>query len=280
MRIIQAIWTKPMLGNVNFYQYMRLAYVSAKSIKAQGYQLILYTDKRGLIMFKDFPYDEIIEINMDEFNPRLLATPKYLALEKEPLGSVHLDYDIILTKPCIKWNEGSDVLTQYEEVRSLYMKERKFVESHGTPTQILKHGLSENPYCFGTIGFDNQELKDAFINHYKEAMNMYKDIDIPSNITADFLFEQAFLPKYVSDCKYTPQFVIDGLNGCSVGAYRIMNGSNLRYVSSDQIGYHHFHGGSKWTGFVQKIVIDMLTPQDTKIINRNFMNVNKQCING
>lgn len=280
MRIIQAIWTKPMLENANFYQHMRLAYVSAKSIKAQGYQLILYTDKSGLIMFKDFPYDEIIEINMDEFNPRLFATPKYLALEKEPLGSVHLDYDIILTKPCIKWNEGCDALTQYEEVRSLYMKEREFVKTHGTPTEILKHGLSENPYCFGTIGFNNQELKDAFINHYKEAMNMYKNIDIPSNITVDFLLEQAFLPKYVSDCKYNPQFVIDGLNGCSVGAYRIMNGSNLRYVSSDQIGYHHFHGGSKWTEMVQEIMNDWISQNDIRVINRNYMIVNKTLHNG
>ena len=57
MRLFQTYWSKPGLkGNTNPYCFLVLIYVSAKSIKEQGYELVLYTDVPE--WFEGFPYDD------------------------------------------------------------------------------------------------------------------------------------------------------------------------------------------------------------------------------
>ncbi len=266
--IIQTLWTKPLIlkHKDKLKQNMIMAYASAISIKKQGYYLKLYTDKIGYDLVKDFPYDEVIVLdNLDDLNPSLFATIKFLALEREPLDVVHLDYDIVLSKPCIDF-KGKDVLTQNEENYASYgKKEKQFLYANKVPKLISKYGLSNNPYCFGVIGFNNQQLKDIFIENYKEAMNLYRNVQIPSNLTLDFLFEQAFLPKVVEYHKFKPGFITSDFKKNFIP----LSGGGT-YFSDSNIGYTHYWGDTKYRSCIQESFLQQLSDDDKSIIERNL----------
>ena len=268
MRLFQTYWSKPGLkGNTNPYCFLVLIYVSAKSIKEQGYELVLYTDVPE--WFEGFPYDDIIKIDMDDTNPRMFAAIKSRALEQEPLGSVHLDYDIILDKPCIRWDGTSDILVQCFEPKAFYSKERDFIKKNGTPSLINKYGLSDSPYCMGVIGFNDKTIKDVYLKNYNDAIEIYKSISIPNDITLDYLFEQAFLPAVTKNLEKSVQVVLKGINGKDVNAYHILP-NNLRYMSTEIVGYHHYHGRSKWEPDIWQSIIKHLDENDIKLIYTNF----------
>ena len=101
-------------------------YVAALSLKyAQnsGYYVVMYTDTYGYSLLKDLGYDEIntcLDEIPDSVVPyQFFAYPKFFAGLKEPLGSLHIDFDVFLKKPCVDkfFNDKSiDVILQCKEM--------------------------------------------------------------------------------------------------------------------------------------------------------------------
>lgn len=268
-RIIQTFWTNPM---TDLYQSMRLAYASAKSIKAQGYNLAVYTDSKGAELLKGFPYDEIIVLDeLENLNPSLFCAVKYLALETEPIGSIHVDFDVIIDKPVFKWETDKDVITQCYEGKVKYSKEQKYLSSFlaKKDLSVFDKDFMKNkvfrPYCCGVIGFNNETLKESFISAYKEILYCFDNVKVPNGLTIDYIVEQAYISHLVSSNSYIPQF-IDTCNIEACKHYQILDG--CAYYRTD--GYVHYHGKSKYTREAQTSINELLTKEDKKIINHNF----------
>jgi len=265
-KIIQTFWTKPM-NKSHLYLTMKMMYASAKSIKKQGYDLVLYTDALGSKIVKGFPYDDVVVLDIpDKVNPEMFAAIKYFALRNEELGTIHLDYDIIIDKPCICPKDGWDVLVQmrHDEIVR-YSKERKILIENGTPSRMREIDLSMHPYCVGVIGFNNESLKKEFIDNYFEAIDIYSNKNI--RCTIDFLLEQSFLPSLVDKYGYRSDFVAEQ----KATNYKYpTDDKNIRYFCDEQIGFAHFHSKSKWTIPVINKISNMLTKDDNVLINENY----------
>lgn len=251
------------------YRHLSLAYVSAESIVKNGYELVMYTDKLGKEVLDGFPYDEVIvEKRLDETNKKMFASPKYFALGNEPLGTIHLDYDIIIEKPCLEPKEEWDIVTQMVyKLPTKYKKERAFMSKNGYPKGMQGIKISDYPYCTGVIGFNNAEMKALFLDNYFDAVKIYKDRDIPKDICIDFLLEQSYASTLVEHYGFTPAFVVkDG----DFFKY-VSNGS--RYYEDKETGFVHYQGASKWSDEVQQMINKRLTPDAVRVINRNFLKI-------
>ena len=266
-RIIQTFWTKPMDCS-HLYLTLRMMFISAKSIKRQGYEIVLYTDILGSRLVENFPYDEVVVIDMPEkVNPQMFAAMKYFALKDEPLGTIHLDYDIVLDKPCISPKDGWDVITQMKHFGNIpYKKERTFMEANGTPQKMKEIQLSSHPYCVGVIGFNNEDLKKIFLDNYFDAINLYSGKNISGTI--DFLLEQTFISSLVDKYGYNADFVTK--EDKSNYVYPTESDS-VRYFTDTNIGFTHYHSKSKWTTPVLSKISDLLSKEEKSIVDKNYM---------
>ena len=250
------------------YLFLKMAYASAKSIKEQGYPLVMYTDKLGAEILSGFPYDEIVVLDIPEpVNPRMFAAIKYFALDKEPLGTIHVDYDIMLDKPCIKPKEGWDLITQMKYTcKEFYLPQRKILDEYGFPEAMTKIKLSPYPYCVGVIGFNNEELKQKFLDNYFDAVEMYSDKKI--NLTIDLLFEQTFISSLVDEFGYNADFVTEEK---AVYYGHPVSDKGIRYFNDYNKGFKHFHAQSKWTMPVLNEITKRLKKEEIALIDRNYL---------
>ncbi len=274
-RIFQTFWTAPMIkiNKNNVYEHMCIAYVSAKSIKEAGYSLTMYTDTTGALLLKDFAYDEII-LKDEEFaraNPKMFASSKYAAMKDEPLGSVCVDYDVVIDRDCIDLGGDWDVLTQMKYVESCsYLPTKRFLDKHGWPHAMNLLTLSGHPYCVGVIGFKNSELQKKFLDNYDEAVEMYKNVKIVGNpgeiVCPDYIFEQSYIATLVRDGNYNPGFVVTD----EEKYHKLVGEEQFRYYSNPDVGFHHYYGSARYTKEVQELIKSKLTKNDILIINRNY----------
>ena len=262
--IIQTFWTKPM-SFPKVYLYTELAYASAKSIKEQGYNLVMYTDTAGEELLSDFPYDEIKVVDMEDTNPAMFAAIKYKALNLEPLGTIHLDFDILLSKSGISPKPDWKVIVERslfgDEESSDYKKAQKFLQANGLPSGMKREVFKVSPYCTGAVGFNDENLKSEFLDNYFEAIEMYKNKKI--DCTIDLVLEQQYLP-------YIAKTDIDIVSSGGKFIYPDPRDRRVRYYKDKNIGYIHLHNRSKFTEAGQNEFHKFLDKDDIKIINRNY----------
>lgn len=247
-RIFQTFWTKPMTGN-RLEINVHIALLSLCYAKASGYYVVMYTDTLGYSYLKDFGYDEIntyLDEIPDDIKPNqyyFFAYPKFFAGLKEPLGSLHIDFDVFLKKPCVDVffeDKSIDVILQCKEGYAsyfyLYVKGRKKILSHKYPETLkINHLNSSN---VGIIGFNNQELKDIYFSWYFDYIDFYKTrTSYLKCVSSEMFVEQVNIDYLLETKNYKCHYLLIKDTG--------ENHDELR-AFADKIGYQHLQGIEKY----------------------------------
>ena len=245
MRVFQTFWTKPMDKEklrINTY----IAVLSLRHTQAAGYYVVMYTDTLGYSLLKDFGYDEInteLDNIPDDINPKFFAYPKFFAGMKEPLGSLHIDFDVFLKKPCVNKffeDKSIDVILQCEEEYASffpdYVDGRKIINLNEYPeTFKVNHIHSSN---VGIIGFNNKEFKDIYYSWYFDYIDFYKTrLNYLNGVHSELFAEQVNIDYLIQTNKYNCLYLLP-----------VNTGSNHQEISdyADTIGYQHLQGTCKY----------------------------------
>lgn len=221
MRFVHSLWSSPSLDErwgfdaktaiiTNIWYYS----LSVAYLKKLGQEIVLHTDNFGQECLNHIPYDEIYltienEVPKD-ICPIMWACSKFYALKNEPLESIHIDGDaFIKSQKCLDMiNAGSfDLFCQGKEDINLweeqvpdfiYEDNDAYLQHLDFPKGVKEHGT--NAYNTGIISFNNQELKDKFIESYfymfnqvindETLINLWKE---NKDVCPDLVIEQRFL---------------------------------------------------------------------------------------
>lgn len=209
MKLVHSLNTRPLsidcygvapltrlAGNIWYYS------LSVACAKASGARIVLHADSLGAALLGHLPYDEI-HLTLDAMprglHPRFWAAGKMWALEAEPLGSVHIDGDVLIKRPGLLADiEDSewDFIAQHYESSEWYEKECVLFDRH--PGVCLSRGIDPHrhgAYNTGVIGFRDAALKARYINSYKEiALELSRLegplLDTSPGLTPDVIVEQ------------------------------------------------------------------------------------------
>lgn len=245
-RIFQTFWTKPMTDK-KLKINVHIALLSLCYAKASGYYVVMYTDTLGYSYLKDFGYDEI-NTDLDDIPDDIKATqffayPKFFAGLKEPLGSLHIDFDVFLKKPCadIFFNDKSiDVILQckegYASFYPEYVNGREMILNHEYPETLKVNHLSSSNV--GVIGFNNQELKDIYYSWYFDYIDFYKTrTSYLKGVSSEMFAEQVNLDYLLETKNYKYHYILIKDTG--------RNHTELTDFA-DKIGYQHLQGINKY----------------------------------
>lgn len=255
MRLVHT-FTSNRCSEHEFYMHMAYFILSCIYAKQNGFEIVLHCDKKTYEILQYAPYDEIIldlegiVINVDN---RIFAWPKFKVMESEPLGSIHIDGDVLLKSPeLLKRMDftGYDVIVQnYEEPGgySKFTTDIEFKKAHRGSKIIWQKCADILKYCeypkwapreihsmynCGIIGFNNQDLKKEYFDTYWLMLEEYSKHAV-KNIKehADLILEQQFLYDL---CKYKNYKVKEFLD----------SNKNL-HQQAKELKYQHVFGSGK-----------------------------------
>lgn len=260
-RYVHSFWTLPCRGDKNkLGKYLTYFVTSLAFIKKSGLPIVLHTDSFGKEVFKKFPYDEIyttLDNIPEDINPKFFAYGKFLAMKKENLGSVHIDGDVLIENEELAkkiLNFKSDLITQsIEEGRTIKRFYRRW-DFDGCKDIVNKYLPFEDfdfAYNCGTVGINNQELKDRYINDYLNLVNELKDYNFESKFA---------IPDLVCE-----QMLLYHLNNSS----EIILGQEI-VKDMRRLGYTHIMGPNKMND-------DILSLIKSKLLSINIDIYNKLC---
>ena len=196
MRLFHSIWSLPQHSNrwnIPFekrrYCDVLCAALSVVFAKGNGCKIVLHADNEGVENYGWLPYDEIhATLEGFNYNPIFWAAGKILAHEAEPLGSIQIDTDVF-----IRWSSIVDTLNQlknHDLIIQHFCLEKDIVYylKHNTLIwhKLLEANVNQEVPFFqfqdkriaascGLVGFNNQMLKDLFIDTYKKLYHLLKD---------------------------------------------------------------------------------------------------------
>lgn len=247
LHFFHTFWTKPMVelnrwGKTddlmkNVY-YFRWSVLSLKSVLPNA-TITLHTDDLGYKLLKELPYDNIsIDLNNLDTPVQLWAGAKFKALQNEPLGAIHIDGDVIISKPefaNLINPKKYDLLVQCNETG--YPRELKYI------SPIIKDSTERfgyYAYNCGIVQINNQQLKERYISEYKQLAKKLKHHSTfikaitrkDSHISFDLLFEQTNLHKICNDSNYKVKTLAKSV--------RESNNQLPHY------GYKHYIGNEKY----------------------------------
>lgn len=275
MRFVHSLNTKPMFirdlyGVPIYYRLAGTIVCSALSVsllKVRGHKIVLHTDDVGKELMKHVPYDEVhLTINevSDDFHPRFFASCKMFAMEKEPLNSIHIDNDVFLKRKQVLdiiENSKYDLLVQQTEITGNYPNFSSIYLNH--PEFINKMGIDmdvDKAYNTGILNFRNQELKDRFINGYKEIVKHYS-----KNYKNEIEDDLKLIPDLIPEQKLI-YHLSEGYN-----VHKLLEPMENDENFSHDIGYQHLITILKYTKTHK--IMEMLNK-----VNPNLMNIiDKQC---
>lgn len=221
MRFVHSLWTAPSLKQrwgfdakiatiTNIWYYA----LSVAYLKKLGQTVVLHTDNFGKECLSHIPYDDIYltieEKTTAETCPIMWASSKFYALEREPLGAIHIDGDVFIKShkcldminagPYDLFCQGKEDIKLWEEQMPdiIYEDNDAYLQHLKFPEGVRQHGI--NAYNTGIISFNNQELKDKFIESYfymrEQIVNDEKMIQLwetNKDVCPDLVVEQRFL---------------------------------------------------------------------------------------
>lgn len=269
MRYLHSLNTIPIFNIPNhiipsYYRFVGTIICASMSVawlKYYGKEIVLHTDTLGKDMLKFLPYDEI-HLTLDEIpeniHPSYFAVGKMFALEKEPINTCHLDYDVFLKKPEVFdliENTNYDLLVQQIETGEKYRDLAGNVYEND-PEFFKNMGLNlydTSAYNTGIVNFRNQELKDKFIDNYKKIITHY------SHVSNDILNKE-------KDEHYIPDLYAEQVNIYQISKdYNVypLLGHKIKKGYAHDIGYQHLLTSLKFTRLNK--VMEMLSVVDTEI---------------
>jgi hypothetical protein len=144
----------------------------------------------------------------------LYAAPKLKTLEKYPLGTIHIDGDVFLKRPSLV-NEldfsTHDAIVQSIERPPLYGWGWAGSASALKNCEYPEWAPRECKAMFnnGILGFNNQELKDEYLQTYWNMYEQFKTKGIHFGVP-DIIIEQQFLFELCKTKGYDVKCLIDG----------------------------------------------------------------------
>lgn len=254
MNIIQSFWSKPALKNRWGYNNQLevnkwLCAASCLLAQRNGATVTMYTDRIGAVLLKDIPYDKmkiVLDDSLEDTPIFFWAAGKFIALEDAPLGSIHIDNDVLLmerkTVEALRFAEYDLIVQQEEPIDT--EETQKFYAPHREGVKILGYPSMMNPdypqaYNVGIIGFSNEELRSKYIYNYHlmlEHCKQPKMKDIVSSLclyktlSLDLIMEQIVLHDFAQG--YRVKELLDRNN-------------LIRDV--EKLNYKHLLGGVKYS---------------------------------
>lgn len=274
MKLIHSAWTLPALekrwqiedqlkNNLWLYAY---SFLRGSEFTES---FVLYTDNLGQQFYGEIGYDRVTNRLEDlALSTRFWSYGKIIALQDEPLGSVHIDGDVFFRKKTMidVIDSGEyDVIVQGEERLSIFLKyyfdTLYLYPDSGMPfgfDKTLKHSVN----C-GVLGFRNEELRqDFFHGYFKMVEILMNNKDFMRSLHLDpkiepNIIEQFFLAGLIKAKNSKVKTVLplpDGLTD-------IDKTITLMNKTANEIGYTHAWGSTKYN------LIDLIRQ---KIKERDF----------
>ena len=272
-RIFQTFWTKPMDDN-KLQKNVYIAALSVQYAKASGYYVVMYTDTLGYSYLKDLGYDEIntyLDNIPEDVNPsQFFAYPKFFAGLKEEIGSIHIDFDVFLKKPCVDkfFNDKSiDIILQCEEGYARFYRDyvygREQILNHEYPETLKVNHLDSSNV--GVVGFNNQELKDLYYSWYFDYIDFYKNrLSYLQGVASEMFSEQVNIDYLMKTGKYNCFYLLPKDSG---------RNNEIVNKCADDIGYQHLQGSNKYRRVIIDKVLQVLGnkfPDTLKLVKKLF----------
>lgn len=198
-RFVHSFWTKPCENdNEKLKKYILYFATSLAWLKKNNFPIVLHTDSKGKEVFKDLPYDEIyttLDNIPENINPKFYAYGKFLAMQQEELGSVHIDGDVFIKTKELGdriLNFKSDLITQSTEPERVV---KRFYRRWDFDKELIKDLIdldTNTAYNCGIIGFNNKEFRDKYYNTYFKLVDILPEFKHPLAIP-DLVCEQLLL---------------------------------------------------------------------------------------
>lgn len=272
VRLTHSWWSVPMLDkrwNVED-QIEKSMYINALSVayaKSSGAYITCHCDSYMYEYLKELPYDEIF-VDLDDLKDKIKcdstfmwAAGKFVALENEPIGTIHIDFDVFIKSPKCLENmcfDGADFIFSHIENANYH-------EQHSLRDVLTGINMEPNFACnVGIIGFNNENAKRDYINNYNSYLYSidYK-VGNDKDINADLILEQLYLYNMLNE--YTGRTL--------VGDQRCDQTISMQKRSID-IGFEHLLGRSKYSPYLMnktKNTLKTLFPDIyAKVENMNF----------
>lgn len=213
IKLVHSWWSNPMFVKnigihplqkivVNFYNNA-LSLWYAKNRLGNNVKFKCYTDALGYEVLKALPYDEFKFLSIPQDNPiSMWAQSKMYALTDMELGEIHIDGDVFLKKneiiPFLDFENYDLIVQSIEEdkdtLNRYYLPAINILSKYNKELGI---DISYKPaYNCGVVGFNNNELKQKYINFYFNALNLLKENPnistelLNSNAVPDLVLEQ------------------------------------------------------------------------------------------
>jgi len=245
------------IGNkeeLNSYVYA----LSCHYLKKLGQEVSLYVNGRGHEILKPLPYDKV-EALPENVEPKAFwAYGKMLSHKQAPLGAVHIDGDVIITKMdtvdyIAEHSKDADLFIQHEEggyLSSFHFEDEAVAEKmKGELKDICPPEINfKHPKSFhcGLLKLNNQKLKDRYLDVYFSVHEALGKTDFYDNgkkrawWVPDLVVEQAYLWDIV---KY---------HGYKYAGLFPFTMENADYWCNTIYGYKHFSAHGKYK-FIERI---------------------------
>lgn len=248
--ICQSFWTRPMINNNDYSNVLKvnlqIAALSLLYAHNSGYKVRMHTDSIGYQYLKEFGYDDIkltLDKIPDNANTILFAQPKFYTLLEEGIGIIHIDFDVFLKKRINEIdnfynNQNIDVIYQCIEnnIQCIYTNELELFKNNQYLCKYIKDFDESFAINVGTIGFNDKDLFNKYINNYFNVLQDIQKYNIELKSCPDLILEQLTLYNYIINKK--AEKLLPDMNICD---YEDIS----KYA--DKIGYQHLQGPYKHT---------------------------------
>ncbi len=263
MKLIHSIWTKPaiekrwqitgqLMSNLWLYAY---SVMYAKRITDK---ITLHADSYGAEIFGELGYDDVkitLDVLKDEPS-RFWSRGKMIAIDNEPIGSIHIDGDVFIKSPKmleVMDFRNYDLIVQCEERLGIFMQHyHDTIHHYPKALKDIPEGFNttlQHSLNCGVLGFNNQEVKDNYLRGYfsivdqlKNDYEFMRELSLNPKFEPNIVIEQYFLAGYVDkfDVKYKNVLPLTSDATDEIGTVREMN------FIANEIGYAHAWGDTKY----------------------------------
>ena len=257
MQLVSTFYTK-YLDDIGFFSQCICFALSSIYAKRSGFNINLHTDKKGYEYLKMCPYDNIY-VDLDDIDlpaKRLYAAVKFKVMENYPLGTIHIDGDVLLKNSnlinLLNFDDY-DCIVQSVEAPPIYGYGWAYSASVWDNCEYPEWANRECKimYNCGVIGFNNRTLKNEYFTTYWNMYEQFLEKGIEKSSVPDLIIEQQFLYDLCKSKDYKTKCLIDG---------------NHPSKSANEIGYQHLIGSSKTKEY--KEILKVIKTLDTNIYDK------------
>ena len=246
MALFQSFWSKPAEANrwgceKQIEGNVWLAALSAVYAKKNNIPLVMHTDDFGKTLLQHLPYTELkLTLNKIPKDTPIgqWAVGKFYALKEQPLGDIHIDYDVFIKSRALydhMMKSNWDCIVQSFDSAGLYY--------HGIDPYMKDLELNvplSLPYAYncGVVGFKNKKLKQQYLEDYfkfYEIVNQHPEIHErlqTNDWTLELIIEQQHLYNLCST--YRTECLIHSKNDPTLKSYEHLIGAG-KYAKIDYV---------------------------------------------